>query len=110
MKDALKLAASILVVIVFFYVVGFFATGGDLAIYSYWAPKRADAERNVFEHSQSYTEGKIQNLNQLCYAELKAEGVQKLAIQGEIRNEAATINEARLPADEQACVDRAKGL
>lgn len=95
--------------IVIFYGIGFLATGGDLVIYKFWAPKQADAERQVFEHSQSYYDGKIQNIGQLCHAESQADGAQKSALDSEIRNEAATISESRLPVDEQNCVERAKG-
>lgn len=105
-----RVALVILLALVFLYGIGFFATGGDLAIYSFWAPKQANVERQVFENTQSYVQGKIQNLSQLCYAEQQATGAQKSALDSEIRNESVTIQGSKLPTDEQACVDRAKGL
>lgn len=104
-----RVFAAMIAGLVILYALGFLITGGDLAIYSFWAPKQANAERQVFEHTQSYYDGKIQNLNQLCFAESQASGAQKTALAGEIRNEATTIDESRLPADEQVCVDHAKG-
>ena len=96
------------VLLVVIYGLGFLATGGDLAIYRFWAPKQADAEREVFAHSQSYVQGKIQNISQECFAYRSAEGPQKTALAGEIRNEAATISLGKLTQDEQACVTEAR--
>lgn len=105
-----RIVLGFIAIVVASFVIGFIATGGDLLTYSYWAPKQANAERKVFENSQSFVEGKIQNIGQLCFAEANATGNQKAALDSEIRNEAATIHETKLPVDEQACVDRAKGL
>lgn len=104
-----RLLLAVLAFIIMVYALGFLATGGDLAIYSFWAPKQANAERKVFENSQSFVEGKIQNIGQLCFAESKADGPQKAALDAEIRNEAMTVHETQLPIDERSCVDRAKG-
>ena len=95
--------------LVVIYALGFLATGGDLAIYRYWAPKQENAKREVFQNTQSYVQGKIQNLEQECFAYHKADGVQKDALAGEVRNEATTIDMNKLPSDEQSCVSEARG-
>jgi hypothetical protein len=109
MKQILAGIAGAFALLVVIYVLGFLATGGDLAIYRFWAPKQVDAQREVFTHSQSYVQGKIQNINQECFAYHTAEGAQKAALAGEIRNEAATIPLSKLTPDEQACVAEARG-
>ncbi len=91
------------------YALGFLVTGGDLAIYKFWAPKQENARRQVFENTQSYVQGKIQNLSQECFAYHSAAGIQKQALAGEIRNEAETIDISKLPADERICVAEARG-
>lgn len=98
-----------LVLMIVLYGVGFLATGGDLAIYRFWAPKQENARRQVFQNTQSYVQGKIQNLEQECFAFHGAEGTQKNALASEIRNEASTIDLDKLPVDERACVSEARG-
>lgn len=98
-----------LLALVVLYALGFAMTGGDLAIYRFWAPKQADAQREVFEHSQSYVQGKIQNISQECFAFRSVEGNQKQALAAEIRNEATTIPLSKLTLDDQACVSEARG-
>lgn len=104
-----RVAIGALALLALFYGLGFLATGGDLAIYKFWAPKQENARRQVFEQTQSYVEGKIQNIGQECYAYRNADGVQKTALAGEIRNEASTIDMGKLTADERACVSEARG-
>ena len=98
-----------LVLMVVLYGAGFLATGGDLMIYKFWAPKQENAKRQVFENTQSFVEGKIQNIEQECFAYHKADGTQRYALAGEIRNEATTIDINKLPSDERACVSEARG-
>jgi hypothetical protein len=97
-----------LAILAVFYGLGFLATGGDLAIYRFWAPKRADAERQVFQNTQSFVQGKIQHIGQLCFEESRADEPLKSAFDSEIRDEALTVGVEKLPLDEQACVTRAK--
>jgi hypothetical protein len=76
---------------------------------TFWGVKQQDAQRKVFEQTQSYVQGKIQNIEQECFAYQKADGAQKKALAGEIRNEASTIDISKLPSDEQSCVEEARG-
>jgi hypothetical protein len=104
-----RILVALFVGLVVIYAFGFLATGGDLAIYRFWAPKQENAKREVFENTQSYVQGKIQNIEQECFAYHKADGAQKDALAGEIRNEATTIDINKLPSDERACVSEARG-
>lgn len=85
-------------------------TGNDFFLYKYFAPKQENVRRQVFENTQSYTQGKIQNIDKECFDFHAAEGAQKKAFAAEIRNEATTIDLGKLPADEQACIAEARGL
>lgn len=96
--------------LVLLYGVGFLMTGGDLAIYSFWAPKQANAENRVFHQTQAYIDGKATYIGRLCRERAAAEGPQKLALDSEIANESLTVDNSKLPADVQVCITRAKGF
>jgi hypothetical protein len=83
------------------YALGFAATGGNLAIYRFWAPKQADAERVVFQNTQSFVQGKAEFINQLRLAYETADGAQKEALRQSILTEASTVDNSKLPVDEQ---------
>ena len=85
------------------------SAGNDFFLYKYFAPKTENVRRNVFENTQSYVEGKIQNIGQECFAYKSAQGSQKTALAGEIRDEAATVDFNELPTDEQNCILEARG-
>lgn len=104
-----KVVGGVIAFLIVIYAIGFLTTGGDLAIYSFWAPKQANAENRVFHETQAFTDGKIQNIGQECFAYNAAEGDQKTAFASEIRNEAATIDINKLPPDEKSCVMQARG-
>ena len=93
-----------LLLMVFFYGVGFLATGGNLAIYRFWAPKQANAEREVFVNTQSYVQGKTEYINQLRMAYGNADGGQKETLRQTILTEASTVDMGKLPTDLQIFV------
>ena len=99
------------VVVLAIYCLGFLATGGDLAIYRFWAPKRANAERAVFVETQSYVQGKIATLSlaRLQYQMAEPGGAEREALRTYILSEAALIEEAKLPADLRAFVHSLEG-
>lgn len=98
-----------LAVLVTFYIFGFLATGGDLAIYRFWAPKQANAEREVFENTQGYVEGKVEYINKLRLDYESSTGVQKEALRRTILTEASTVNNNKLPYDLQVFISQLKG-
>jgi hypothetical protein len=104
-----RVLLSVVVFLVAVYGLGFLATGGDLAIYSFWAPKRADAENKVFHATQAYTDGKVSYIGRLCRSVAIAEGAERKALQSEVLNEADEIDITKLPANEQTCVEQARG-
>ncbi len=106
-----RLALMVLVVMLVMYGVGFLATGGDLAIYKFWAPKRANAERQVFENTQSYVQGKVAYLSEMRmeYESAKPDSDQRSALRRMILTESAQIDRDHLPADLNAFVESLRG-
>lgn len=99
---------GLLCAVVVMYGLGFLVTGGDLAIYRFWAPKMENAKREVFENTQSYVQGKAEYIGRLRYQYEAAEpGAQKEALR--ILSEASTVDNKKLPADELAFLNSLKG-
>jgi hypothetical protein len=98
-----------LILMVVLYGAGFLATGGDLAIYRFWAPKQANAEREVFENTQGYIQGKTEYLNNLRLDYESASGSQKETLRRTILTEAATVDNNKLPYDLQVFIQQLKG-
>ena len=99
----------LLMIVIAGYGLGFLATDGDLAIYRFWAPKQANAEREVFEQTQSYVQGKVEYLNQLRLDYEFADGPQKEALRRTILTEASTVDNSKLPLDLRSFVSGLKG-
>lgn len=105
----LKIIGYALLALLVIYGLGFLATGGDLAIYKYWAPKQAAAERQVFEQTPSFVHGKIEYLTRLRFEYQNATGAQKQGIAQLILDEASTVDNSQLPPDLQAFIQSLKG-
>jgi len=64
-KDTIRVGSVILTLVVagvgLFFVINLMM-GVDLAMYKFWAPKRANVEREVFEQTRSFNQGMIQEL------------------------------------------------
>lgn len=104
-----RVTLALLLVMVVMYGAGFLATGGDLAIYRFWAPKQENARREVFVQTQSYVQGKIAYLTELELAYEQADGPQKASIRTTILREASQIDSHNLPADLNGFISTLKG-
>ena len=102
---------ALLVAMIGMYGLGFVATGGDLAIYQFWAPKMENAKRQVFENTQSYVQGKVEYIGRLRYQYLAAEpgSAQQASLRMLILSEASTIDIDKLPYAEKAFVQQLGG-
>jgi len=109
--SAPRIALGLLVMMVVVYALGFLATGGDLAIYRFWAPKQENARRVVFENTQSYVQGKVEYISKLRfqYQEAEVGSVHQSSLRTLILSEASNIDNEKLPGDLQAFVQRLKG-
>lgn len=79
--------------------------GGSLFHFKFWAPQIRDAQREVFEQSQSYVQGKISHLTRLRLSYEAAEGRQREALRRTILTEAATVDSDNLPESLREFVD-----
>ena len=105
MKEGFKIFGVALLVLVAIYVLGFLATGGNLAIYRFWAPQMEDARREVFEQTQSYVQGKNTYIGRLRAQYETAEGRQREALRRLVLTEAETINDEDLTMSNRAFVN-----
>lgn len=104
-----RVVLLLLAVVIISYGLGFLATGGDLAIYRFWAPKQADAQRVVFENTQGYVQGKAEYISRLRYEYEMAKPDEKPKIKTLILDEASTIDNSKLPADIQIFLHTLQG-
>lgn len=92
------------------YGIGWIVTAGDFWMYKFWAPKQANVERQVFENTQSYVDGKITYLDQLqreYYANQDPD--YRRILRDVIVREADMIDANKLPVDLRAFVEDVKG-
>ena len=104
-----RVLLGVLVLMLVLYGIGFLATGGDLAIYRFWAPKQENARRVVFQNTQSFVQGKITHLTDLQLAYAQATGEQKDPLRTVRLREAAQVDEDKLPPDLVGFIHRLKG-
>ena len=83
--------------------------GGSLLHFRFWAPQIRDAQREVFEQSQSFVQGKISHLTRLQLEYEAADGNRKEALRRMILTEAATVDADDLPESLQSFVAELRG-
>jgi hypothetical protein len=81
---------------------GFALQALDLGFYAFWAPKYKAVERQVFEESKPYVQGKITYLNRLRGQYEVADESQRPALKAVIKREASQIKTEYLPSDLRA--------
>lgn len=87
---------------VFIGAVGFMAQGTDFVLYQFFAPKRANLERKVYENTHSYNQGMVQELQSMQFDyEKTTDEKAKAALAGIILHRAADFPDAedKLPRD-----------
>ena len=78
--------------------------GGGLLHWKFWAVQYRDAQREVFEQSQSYVQGKVSYLTRLQLSYEGAEGRYREALRRTIITEAATVDADDLPESLQTFI------
>jgi hypothetical protein len=109
-KELLKIIGYAFIALVFLYASGFLATGGDLAIYRFWAPKMEDARREVFEQTQSYVQGKNTYISRLRLQYESTSGNQRESLRRLILSEAETIDDSNLTPANLAFVNEIRRM
>lgn len=106
-----RIFIAVVIFLIMLYGLGFVVTGGNLTIYKFWAPKMADAQRQVFENTQGYIQGKIDTLAQerLAYESADPGSAQQKALRTMIITEASTVDNTKLPLDMQSFIVGLKG-
>lgn len=100
-----RVVFAILAFLVILYVIGFLTTGGNLAIYRFWAPKYANAQREVFVNTNSYIQGKTDYLNRLRFEYIKSKDADERAgLKTLILSEASNVDNSKLPVDLQGFI------
>lgn len=103
-----RVTLAIFVTMLALFVIGFIATGGDLITYKFWAPKRADAERQVYEHTKSYRQGSIQRLGTLCTQLPGDDPSHRAMVNDVIAQEFAEWSTADVPDHLKSCLSSAR--
>ena len=103
-----RIVVFVLVGVILLYGLGFLMTGGDLAIYKYWAPKQREAERQVMRHDQSFVDGMAINIGKQIDEYQTADTVHQIALRQRILDESRQIDNTLLPADEQSFIEQLK--
>lgn len=105
----LRIVFGSLLGLIAIYALGFAATGGDLIIYRFWAPKQANAQREVFVNTNSYIQGKTDYLSRLRLEYTTSKDPdQKAALKTLILSEAVNVDNSKLPMDLQGFIQSLK--
>lgn len=107
--SAPRILLALLIVMAASYVIGFIATGGDLFIYKFFAPRQEAVRRQVYEQTKSYRQGSTQRLNTLCTQVSETNADHKGMINSVIAQEFAEWNSDDVPDYLRGCLSRARG-
>lgn len=99
MKQVSLGCLGVLALIVFFLGIAWIATGNEFFIYQYFAPKRAEVERKVFENTKSYRQGMIQELQNMQMEYIKGTDSQKTSMRSIILHRASDFPLDEMPMD-----------
>lgn len=83
--------------------VSWIAQGNDFFLLKVFGPKYADTNRQIFEHGQSYVQGKVDYLSQLRleYESAEPGSPHRHALRSMILTQANTVDRNQLPPDLQ---------
>lgn len=88
--------------LVLFVAVGFGLTWSGIEWFRFFEPKREDARREVFEHTRSYVQAKVQELSKYRHEyKLAKDDDDKKAIASTIRHRFADFPREKLPPELQ---------
>jgi hypothetical protein len=95
-------------VIVFCLGMDWVVMGHQFFLYKFFAPRQAEVERQVYEHTKSYRQGSIQRLGTLCTQVAEAGDGHKSMINGMIKQEFEEWDMDSVPAHLQGCLTTAR--
>lgn len=94
--NGLRITGLIFLIIFSFFVLLFVVNEFEIFGIKFWGVRKENARREVFEQSQSYVEGKRQELIKYKHEWNKASAEDKLAIENVIRMNFANFDESKL--------------
>lgn len=106
MKTAFAIIGGIIALIL----LGWLLQANDYVNFAFWAPKYENARRKTFENTQSYVQGKIQDLSnyKLQYSQAK-DNDSKQAIQSVIRSQFANFDINQCPDELKPFLQEMRG-
>jgi hypothetical protein len=90
------------------FLIAWMVQGNDFFMYKIFAPQYEQVRHDTFKHSQAYTDGKVQELQQYMLEYNKALPEHKAALKTVIVRECANVDWNKLPSDLQAFISRLK--
>jgi hypothetical protein len=81
------------------FLIAWMVQGNDFFMYKVFGPKYEQARHEIFKTSQSYVDGKVQELQQYMLEYNKAEAAHKSALKTVIIRESVNVDEKFLPSD-----------
>ncbi len=104
--DVLKAIAAAILGVMLVITLGWIATGNQLAMTGYFAPRMEAVRRNTFEQSKAYNQGMIQELQNMQFDYEQADEAHKAGLRTIILHRAADY--PNLPPDLAEFVRRIK--
>jgi hypothetical protein len=93
--------AGVVALLVIVFGLGWLVEGHDFFMYRYFAPQRAEVERQVFENTKSYNDGMAKELDAMHFEYAKSNPQQKAALASIILHRVSGYDESRLSRDTQ---------
>lgn len=108
MKEGLKSAGIILLIIVFILALTWLAQGNSFFMYKFFAPKQAQVQREVFVNTQSFKQGVINEISGYQRDYLDGTKTQKKALGTQIIRISRQIPITDFPSDLQDFIAQVK--
>ncbi len=104
-----KAIGAVILIVIGLTIITFLATGADLAMFKFWAPKYENARREVFEQTKSYNQAKLQELAKFKLEYDRGNYEDKAALKSVIVHKFADYDVSRLPHQLQLFVEEIRG-
>lgn len=109
MPSTKQIVLSLLGLLLLAFVLTWIVQGGNFFLYKYWAPKQAAVQREVFENTPSYTQGTVQELQNMQFQyEATTNENSKAALADIILRRAAAFPDDQLAPDLRAFIQGLK--
>ena len=103
----MKVIGLVLLVIIGIFAMSWLVQGNEFFLYKYFAPKTEQVRRDVFEHTRSFNQGMIQELQNMEFDYIKAGPKEKQALASIILHRASgyNLNDPDVPADLRSFIE-----